>query len=220
LKIRSLVALAATLALSAALSGGAQPAPSRPGRPAKPATLAKPAPPTDWLDIQKWPAYPGAELVQQVSLSGEQLKQLAGLIPPEAQPYLRGLKQAAILSYRLPETVVMKDVIAFYEPRVLASGYKILEKDLSDPGDVSATYVGQHSGTLVVSVESEGDKSRMLEIVSVKGPVGSLAALGKAMKKGGGGSSKPATASPSRKRGTSGTAPSPPPSSQPSSSAS
>jgi hypothetical protein len=218
-KTPSLAALAATLAVSAALPCGAQPAPNRPARPAKPAKLAKPAP-ADWLEIRNWPAYPGAEVVQQVFLSGEQLKQLAGQIPPEAQPYLRGLKQAAILGYRLPETTVIKDVIAFYEPRALAAGYKLLSKDLSDPGEASAAYVGPHGGTLVVSVDSEGDTGRLLEIVSVKGPIGGLAALGKAMKKGGGPSTKPAPASPNRTRGSSGTAPSPAAPSQPSSNAS
>jgi hypothetical protein len=184
--------------LSAALPGGAQPVTNRPARPAKPAKLAKPAPPADWLEIRNWPAYPGAELVKQVFLSGEQLKQLAGQAPSDAQPHLRGLKQAAILGYRLAETAVIKDVIAFYEPRVLAAGYKLLQKDLSEPGEASAAYVGPNGGTLVVTVESEGEPGRLLEIVSVKGAIGGLAALSKAMKKRGGRTSEPAPASSGR----------------------
>jgi hypothetical protein len=194
-KTLSLAALAATLALTAALPCGAQPAQNRPARSAKPAAPAKPAP-SDWLEIRKWPAYPGAELVQQVFLTGEQIKQLAGQVPPDVQPYLRDLKQAAVLGYRLSQTAVIKDVIAFYEPRVLAAGYKVLVKDLSDPGDASAAYTGPHGGTLVVSVDSEGEPGRLLEIVSVKGSLAGLVALGKAMEKGGSPSAKPAPAPP------------------------
>lgn len=185
MKTTYLAALAATLALSAASPCRARPSPIRTARRAAPAKLAKPAPSADWPDILKWPAYRGAELVQQVSLSEEQLKQLAGQVPPEARPHLRGLKQVAVLGYRLPDTAVMKDVIAFYEPRALAAGYKLLMKDLTEPGEASAVYAGPNEGTLVVSVEREGESGRTVEIVSVKGPLAGLAALRGAMQKGG-----------------------------------
>jgi hypothetical protein len=192
--------------LSAALPGSAQPVTNRPARPSKPAKQSKPTPPADWLEIRNWPAYPGAELVNQVFLSGDQLKQLAGQVPPDAQPHLRGLKQAAILGYRLAETAVIKDVIAFYEPRVLAAGYKLLQKDLSEPGEASAAYTGPNGGTLVITVESEGEPGRLLQIVSVKGSIGGLAGLGKVMKKRGGRNPEPAPASSGRTRKTSGAA--------------
>jgi hypothetical protein len=205
MKTLYLTALAATLVLSAASRCCARPAPNRGARRAATAKLAKPASTADWVDIRKWPAYRGAELVQQVFLSAEQLKALSGQVPPEARLHLRGLKQVAILDFRLPDAAVAKDVIAFYEPRALAAGYKLLLKNLSDPGEEEAVYVRPNVGTLVVSLESEGENHRQVEIVSVKGPLGSLVALREATKKGDSRSSKPAPASPSRTRGTSGT---------------
>jgi hypothetical protein len=134
-------------------------------------------------DILKWSAYEGAELVKQVSLSESQLKALASKIPAEDRKHLRGLKYVAVVSYRLRGTAPLKDVIAFYEPRVLAAGYKLFSKDFSEPEEASAMYAGPKEAFLVFSAENEGEDGRTLEIVSVEGPLDSLASMGVVRKK-------------------------------------
>jgi hypothetical protein len=175
-KTTYLAALAALLALATAVPCSAKPATN-----GAPPAKAKPAAPR--LDILKWPVYQGAELVEQVTLSESQLKAMASKIPAGEQMHLRELKQVTVLTYRLPATVAAKDVIAFYEPRVLGAGYKVFSKDLSDPGDVSTMYAGPKENFLVLSLENEGDSGRTLEIVSIEGPLSSLASLGNVMKK-------------------------------------
>ena len=67
-------------------------------------------------------------------------------------------------------------VIEFYEPRVLAAGYKLMSKDLSDPEDADAVYTGPN-GILVLTVDNPDQGAREVEIVSVQGDLGGLAAL-------------------------------------------
>jgi hypothetical protein len=126
--------------------------------------------------------------VEQVFLTESQLKGMAGVVPPVVQKLLRGLKYVAVLSYRLPATAVPKEVISFYEPRLLKSGYKLSYKDLSESDEVTAMYSGPKENFVVVAAESSGE----LEIVSVEGPLSSLAAMGDLMKKAGTPKPKPA----------------------------
>jgi hypothetical protein len=181
-KTTCLAVLTAVLALSTTIPCSAQPATKGPGRGDKAAAAAQ------RLDILKWPAYQGAELVQQISLSESQLKGLVNQVP--GMP-LRGLRYVAVLSYRLPTTAAMKDVIAFYEPRALAAGYTVMAKEF-DPGEESAVYTGPKENILVLSVDKEGEADRRLEIVSVEGPISSLVSMGQVMKRAGTRSAKPA----------------------------
>jgi hypothetical protein len=129
-------------------------------------------------DILKWPAYQGAELLEQVSLSGSELRALADKVPAEERQNLREIKSVAVVTYRLPRAAPLKNVIAFYEPRVLAAGYKILSKDLSEAGEAVAAYTGPKETLLVLTAENAGEGGRTLEIVSVEGPLSSLASMG------------------------------------------
>jgi hypothetical protein len=125
------------------------------------------------------------------------LKALADKIPAEARPHFRGIKSVTVVSYRLPASAPLKSVIAFYEPRVLAAGYKILSKDLSESEEATAAYTGPNESTIVLSAENAGEGGRTLEIVSVQGPLASLASMGMVkMKAKGGEMAKPSTREP------------------------
>jgi hypothetical protein len=138
--------------------------------------------PANRIDILRWPAYQGATLLQQVSLSAREIQALAKHGPAEARAHLRGLKQVVVAEYRLASGTELMPVVAFYEPRVLAAGYKTLVKDFSEPDEVSVVYTGPGDHFVVISVEREGEGGGTLEIVAVEGPLGSLAGVGDAMK--------------------------------------
>lgn len=137
----------------------------------------------DKLDIQKWPLYSGAELIRQVTLGGDQIASLAGGVPPEAKAKLAKLMDVVVLGYKLPGSTDLKKVIAFYEPRALAAGYKLLVKELGDPEDdedeATAVFTGPEGGILVITASEEGKaKTKELEIVHVHGDLKGLAGLG------------------------------------------
>ncbi|HEU4752656.1 MAG TPA: hypothetical protein VFU47_06070 [Armatimonadota bacterium] len=158
------------------------------------AAAKRPPPPAPALDITRWPVYPGAALQQQISMTGDQLRAMGEEVPAEAKPYLGKLQGVQVLGYRLPETAAGKDVLAFYEPRALAAGYRVMVKDLSDDPEMSAVYTGPDSGILVLSIDREG-QGRTLEIVSVHGDIKAMAAL-KGLKEKGPGARKPAPPEP------------------------
>jgi len=129
------------------------------------------------LDITTWPAFEGATLTTEVNVDGEQLKQMGDAIPADAKPILGKLQFVNVRGYRLPKGADPKKVVAFYEPRVLAAGYKVLVKDFSEPGEGgSAVYTGPGGAILVLDVGDDGEQE--LEIVSVLGDIKSLSALG------------------------------------------
>lgn len=130
-------------------------------------------PPLRELDLGKLPVYPGAELTQQVSLTGEQIASFSAAVPEQARAALEKLNGIQVLSYRLAKNAVPKNVLAFYEPRILASGYRVMAKDLQDAGETTGVYSGPAGVLLVVTVSGPE-----LEIVSVKGNLAGLAGLG------------------------------------------
>ncbi|HTE21354.1 MAG TPA: hypothetical protein VK689_23570 [Armatimonadota bacterium] len=157
------------------------------------------------LDIQKWPVYPGAKITQQVFLTGDQLAAMSQQAPAAERPALSKLAGVTVLAYKLPADSVAKRVIEFYEPRVLKAGYKIMVKDTSDPEEMSAVYTGPEGGILVLHVDNVQEGAREFEIVSVRGDIGGLAALGKLQQK-----ASPPKAAPPAKVATPETAPEPP----------
>jgi hypothetical protein len=140
------------------------------------------------VDIRKWPVYTGAKLVQEVHVGGDQLNAFAGNkeIPPDARKALEKLLDVVVLGYQLPDRAEPRGVIDFYEPRILAAGYKMMVKDFSDPKDSSAVYTSADGGLLVLSVENEDpEDGYKLEIVSVQGNLKDISKLGVLGKLGG-----------------------------------
>jgi hypothetical protein len=169
--------------------------------PAQPAAKAKPAgstAPRHRIDILRWPAYQGATLIQQVSMSAKEIEALGAQVPADARGHLRGLKHVSVAAYRLPAGTPLRPIIGFYEPRVLAAGYKVLVKEFSDPAEVSAVYTGPGDRVLVLSAERDREEGGVLEIVAVEGPLDNLSAIGDVMKRMGRRVASPRSAASSR----------------------
>jgi hypothetical protein len=128
------------------------------------------------LDLGKLPVYPGAQLTQQVSLTGDQIASLASAAPEAARANLAKLTGIQVLSYRLAKNAVPKKVLAFYEPRILDAGYKVMMKDLEEAEESTYVFSGPSNGLLVVSVSTDDDDPE-LEIVSIRGSLAGLSGL-------------------------------------------
>jgi hypothetical protein len=127
------------------------------------------------LDLGKLPVYPGAELTQQVSLTGEQIASLTSAAPEAARANLAKLTGVQVLGYRLAKNAVAKNVLAFYEPRILGAGYKVMMKDQQEGKEVTGVFSGPNNSLVVVSISTAGTPE--LEIVSVQGSLAGLAGL-------------------------------------------
>jgi hypothetical protein len=131
------------------------------------------------LDLAKLPVYPGAELTQQMSLTGDQLRSFGAEVPEKTKEALKKLVGIQVLGYRLAKNAVPKNVLAFYEPRVLSHGYRLMMKDQGgdEPGEITGVYTNPNGGLVVISVSSD-EGFPELEIVSVRGSVNGLDGLG------------------------------------------
>jgi hypothetical protein len=128
------------------------------------------------LDLGKLPVYPGAQLTQQVSLTGDQIASLTSAAPEAARANLAKLTGIQVLSYRLAKNAVPKNVLAFYEPRILGAGYKVMMKNFEEGEDSTYIFTGPNNALLIVSVSTDDDDPE-LEMVSVRGSLAGLSGL-------------------------------------------
>ena len=129
------------------------------------------------LDLTKLPVYPGAEQTQQMSFTGDQLGSLGAEVPEKAKAALKKLTGVQILAYKLPKNAGAKKVLAFYEPRILSHGYKLMMKDQGDEkNEITGVYTAPNMGIVVISVSSD-EEFPELEIVCVQGGMGGLSGL-------------------------------------------
>jgi hypothetical protein len=134
------------------------------------------------LDISKLPIYPGAELVREVNLGADQIKEMVKNASDKVSPKtLQGLDQLGgvmVRGYKLPKDASAKAVLAHYESRILAAGFKQIVKNI-EKDEAVGVYVSATMGVVVINVDNEDpEDGNQVEIVSVLGDMKALAKLG------------------------------------------
>jgi hypothetical protein len=174
----TLLTVLTTLTVASAAWCGPKPAANKPAAPA----VAAPK-----IDIRQWPAFQGAVSIREAFLDGPTIAGILPKVSPKERAALEKLRGLQIKSYRLNPEHTARAVFAFYEPKVLAAGYKSLMKDTGEGDDddeltAVAIYAHPGGGLLVIALDGDEDskgKSISLDIVSVAGTLSSLADLGK-----------------------------------------